>query len=233
MNAPTYFIENQHGPNPHDELEPAESARILRAHVLDGVELVHRHRMGERIADFVREHHGSGEMRLLRTKAEALGQSFTEGAYRYPGPRPRSRETGILMIADQLEATARSKAPADDAECDAIVRTTSRTHRRRGTTRLVRTDESGSCARRAWFFARVAGNVPPSVVLPNVGRWIRGLATHFPITPAAPHCVMKAMVAILGLLLPLGLAGWHESEPGSACGERRAAVSRRTFSTWR
>jgi putative nucleotidyltransferase with HDIG domain len=124
MNAPEYFIENQHGPNPHDALAPAESARILRAHVTDGVELVNEHRMGERIVDFVREHHGSGEMRLLLDKAQTLGQSFAEDTYRYPGPRPRSRETGILMIADQLEATARAKSPADDAECDAIVRTT-------------------------------------------------------------------------------------------------------------
>jgi putative nucleotidyltransferase with HDIG domain len=123
VNAPEYFIENQHGSNPHDELEPIESAQILRAHVLDGVDLVKQHRMGDRIADFVREHHGTGEMRLLRANAEALGQAST-GSFRYPGPRPQSRETGILMIADQLEATARSKVPADDAECEAIVRTT-------------------------------------------------------------------------------------------------------------
>jgi putative nucleotidyltransferase with HDIG domain len=124
MNAPAYFIENQHGPNPHDDLDPPESARILRAHVTDGVELVNQHRMGERIADFVREHHGSGEMRLLRDRAASLGQSFADDTYRYPGPRPRSQETGILMIADQLEATARAKAPANEAECDAIVRST-------------------------------------------------------------------------------------------------------------
>jgi putative nucleotidyltransferase with HDIG domain len=124
INAPEYFIENQHGPNPHDALEPAESARILCAHVGDGVELVTRYGMGERVADFVREHHGTGQMRLLRSKAEATGQSVTDDAYRYPGPRPRSREAGILMIADQLEATARARAPADDAECDAIVRST-------------------------------------------------------------------------------------------------------------
>jgi putative nucleotidyltransferase with HDIG domain len=124
LNAAAYFIENQHGPNPHDGLEPEESARILLAHVTDGLALANQHRMGERIADFVREHHGSGEMRSLRTKAEARGQSVTGDTYRYPGPRPRSRETGIVMIADQLEATARSKAPADDAECLAIVRAT-------------------------------------------------------------------------------------------------------------
>lgn len=124
MNAPAYFIENQHGPNPHDSLDPSESARILRAHVLEGAALVAGHRMGERLADFVREHHGSGEMRLLREKADALGRAFPEDEYRYPGPRPQSRETGIVMIADQLEATARANPPTDDATCDAMVRTT-------------------------------------------------------------------------------------------------------------
>jgi putative nucleotidyltransferase with HDIG domain len=120
--APQYFIENQHGPNPHDDLAPWESARILRAHVLDGVTLVRAHGMGDRIADFVREHHGTGTMRLLRDRAEALGGSGSdEETYRYPGPMPRSRETGLVMIADQLEATARSAPPADDAGFDAMV----------------------------------------------------------------------------------------------------------------
>ena len=124
INAPEYFIENQHGPNPHDRLDPPESARILRAHVSDGVELVARHRMGDRIADFVREHHGTGEMRLLRDKAEALDRPPDDQAYRYPGPRPRSRETGIVMIADQIEATARAQRPEDDAACERLVRAT-------------------------------------------------------------------------------------------------------------
>ncbi len=124
MNAPEYFIENQHQQNPHDDLDPSESARILRAHVVDGIELVQRHRMGQRLADFVREHHGTSQMRLLRDKAEALGQSVDDDTYRYPGPSPQSRETGLLMIADQLEATARSNPPGDDAQCDALVHTT-------------------------------------------------------------------------------------------------------------
>lgn len=124
INAPEYFIENQHQQNPHDHLDPSKSARILRAHVVDGVDLVQRHRMGQRLADFVREHHGTSQMRLLRDKAEALGQSVDDDTYRYPGPSPQSRETGLLMIADQLEATARSNPPSDDAQCDALVRTT-------------------------------------------------------------------------------------------------------------
>jgi membrane-associated HD superfamily phosphohydrolase len=63
-------------------------------------------------------------MRLLRDKAETLGHAADEEAFRYPGPSPQSRETGLLMIADQLEATARSNPPTDDAQCDGLVRTT-------------------------------------------------------------------------------------------------------------
>ena len=73
IRAPLYFVENQHGENPHDRLPPLESAGILRAHVTEGVALVARHRMGEGIAEFVREHHGTGQMRIFRQKAIAGG----------------------------------------------------------------------------------------------------------------------------------------------------------------
>ncbi|MEO8077747.1 MAG: HDIG domain-containing metalloprotein, partial [Acidobacteriota bacterium] len=123
--APEYFTENQHGPNPHDGLDPWESARILRAHVSDGVDLVARHRMGPRIGDFVREHHGTGVMRLFRDQAARLDATAVEPeTYQYPGPRPRSRETALVMIADQVEATARSSPPIDDAACNEIIRRT-------------------------------------------------------------------------------------------------------------
>ncbi len=128
LRAPAYFIENQSGSNPHDDLPPWESARILRAHVLDGVELVRLHQMGDRIPDFIREHHGKGVMRLFRDKAASLSPppGITE-SYQYPGPSPTSRESGIVMIADQVEATARSSAPADTAACaELVARTISR-----------------------------------------------------------------------------------------------------------
>jgi putative nucleotidyltransferase with HDIG domain len=125
ISAPEYFAENQHGPNPHDNLRPWESARILRSHVLDGVALVDVHRMGPPIAAFVREHHGTSRMRVFYDKALALGMTATDQeTYCYPGPRPRSRETAIVMIADQIEATARSSPPIDDAACDEIIRQT-------------------------------------------------------------------------------------------------------------
>ena len=129
MQAPEFFIENQTGANPHDALAPDVSARILRAHVSDGVGLIAAHHMGERIADFVREHHGVGVMRLLEAKAEtAPGTDLMPGeTFAYPGPRPQSRETGIVMVADQVEATARAALPEDLASClDVVHRTISR-----------------------------------------------------------------------------------------------------------
>ncbi|MEZ5286776.1 MAG: HDIG domain-containing protein [Vicinamibacterales bacterium] len=124
LRAPGYFIENQHGANPHDALDPWESAAILRAHVTDGIELVRSYGMGDRIAEFVREHHGTTAMRLLRDKAAAMGRLDDEADYRYPGPRPQSREVGVVMLADQVDATARSAPPADEAASEDIVRRT-------------------------------------------------------------------------------------------------------------
>jgi cyclic-di-AMP phosphodiesterase PgpH len=120
--APGYFYENQTGPNPHDELDPEVSADILRAHIADGVLLVRAHHMGNRIADFVREHHGTGVMRVFRDKAQRQGRLDETGdaVFRYPGPRPRSCETAIVMIADQLEASVRASATTDLATCEAI-----------------------------------------------------------------------------------------------------------------
>jgi putative nucleotidyltransferase with HDIG domain len=125
VRAPEYFIENQEGKNAHDLLDAHESARILRAHVADGVKLVMSYGMGDRVADFVREHHGTSVMRLFLEKARAGGAPDThQDAFRYPGPRPRSRETALVMICDQLEATARSAPPADEAGCQKVVRRT-------------------------------------------------------------------------------------------------------------
>lgn len=122
IRAPGYFYENQSNFNPHDELDPEISAGILRAHVSDGVELVTVHHMGGRIADFVREHHGTGLMHVFRDKAARHGRlaAAGEAVFRYEGPRPRSCETAIVMIADQLEATVRATPPADQAAAEAV-----------------------------------------------------------------------------------------------------------------
>ncbi len=120
LRAPGYFVENQVGDNPHDGLDPIASAQILRGHVSEGLTLVRAHHMGRVVADFVREHHGQGVMALFRQKAVERGGPFDERDFRYDGPSPGSRETGIVMIADQLEATARAQPPADLPQCEDI-----------------------------------------------------------------------------------------------------------------
>lgn len=117
--SPAHFVENQRAHNPHDQLAPEESARILRAHVADGAGLVEQHRLGRRVRDFVQEHHGTTVMHYFADKAGADGAAL--GAFRYPGPRPQSRETAVLMIGDQVEATARASALETLDDCRALV----------------------------------------------------------------------------------------------------------------
>lgn len=123
VRAPEYFGENQHGANPHATLPPWESAAILRAHVDDGVQLLLYHGMVRPLARFVREHHGTALMPGLVSHPAANRGPASE-SYRYFGPAPHSRETAIVMIADQLEAIARVAPPVDGPACHALVRRT-------------------------------------------------------------------------------------------------------------
>jgi putative nucleotidyltransferase with HDIG domain len=127
---PAYFIENQtHGDiNTHDDLDPADSSDAITQHVLDGVKLARKHRLPRRIDDFILEHHGTMLTRYQYTKAvEAAGGDESKvdpEEFRYPGPRPRSRETAILMLADGTEARFRAGNPGNEEELRAIVRST-------------------------------------------------------------------------------------------------------------
>ncbi len=118
------FIENQSGQNPHDSLPPAESARIVRCHVTDGVKLVERYRLGDGVADFVREHHGTRPIVYFLERAKAAGLPVEEADYTYPGPRPGSREAAVLMVADQVEAIGRLKPGLDVDEYRAMIAAT-------------------------------------------------------------------------------------------------------------
>jgi cyclic-di-AMP phosphodiesterase PgpH len=117
---PMYFIENQAqgSVNVHDELDPAESAAIIIAHVTDGVMLARKHRLPRRIDDFILEHHGTMITIYQHSKAvKAAGGDASNvdlEKFRYPGPRPRSRETALLMLADGSEARARAERPQDE-----------------------------------------------------------------------------------------------------------------------
>ncbi|HEY5564393.1 MAG TPA: HDIG domain-containing metalloprotein, partial [Rhodothermia bacterium] len=113
MQKPEYFVENQRsGYNPHDRLKPRMSALIIGSHVRDGIDLGRQERIPDVVLDFITMHHGTARMEYFYNKAlqttEEGEQPPAEGEFRYPGPRPNSRETGIVMLADSVEAASRS-----------------------------------------------------------------------------------------------------------------------------
>ena len=110
LTAPGFFVENQGGgPNPHDQLPPADSARIIRQHVIDGIALAEAAGLPPIVKAFIPEHHGTTEISYFLTRARRImGNGAPNPAdYRYPGPRPQSAETAVAMLADSAEAAVR------------------------------------------------------------------------------------------------------------------------------
>jgi hypothetical protein len=121
---PEYFAENQEpGFNRHEKITPQMSALILMSHVKDGVELARQEKLPEMIIDGIREHHGTTVMAYFYQKALETDShaSVNRDDFRYPGPRPRSRETAILMCADTVEAAARSLKEPTPAHIRSLV----------------------------------------------------------------------------------------------------------------
>ena len=122
---PIFFIENQPAgfANPHDNLSPQSSAHHILQHIVDGVELGRRNRLPQRILDFIAEHHGTGVTSYQYNRAlKENGKGEVDLAqFRYPGPRPRSRETAILMLADGSEARVRAEKPETEEQMRRII----------------------------------------------------------------------------------------------------------------
>ena len=113
MSKPEYYVENQGGgPNKHDELSPSMSALVVASHVREGIEMARRWRLPQAVIDFIPEHHGTSVMKYFYHKALENDEQETVKVddFRYPGPKPQSRETAILMLADAVEAATRSLA---------------------------------------------------------------------------------------------------------------------------
>lgn len=111
MENPQYFIENQNkGGNPHDSLSYEESAQIIIRHVNKGVEIAHKNNLPNLIVDFIKTHHGNTRMDYFyQSFLKNFPEKFIdENIFRYPGPIPFSKETGVLMLADSVEAASRS-----------------------------------------------------------------------------------------------------------------------------
>jgi cyclic-di-AMP phosphodiesterase PgpH len=124
---PSFFIENQVPGklNPHDDLDPLVSAQTIIRHVTDSVHLARKYRLPNSMIDFMREHHGTLMTRYQYVKAvEQAGndpEKVDVNLFRYPGPRPQSRETALLMLADGCQARARAELPQDDEELRVVV----------------------------------------------------------------------------------------------------------------
>ncbi|MEN8139334.1 MAG: HDIG domain-containing metalloprotein [Bacteroidota bacterium] len=124
MNNPLFFIENQQTHvNPHDELDPKESANIIINHVLDGIEIAKKYNIPDRIIDFIRTHHGASMVYYFYKQYEETSNDtlLSDKSFRYPGPIPYSKETAILMMSDALEAASRSLKSYDSKSIGGLV----------------------------------------------------------------------------------------------------------------
>lgn len=109
MDNPTYFTENQiTNMNPHDDLEPIESAKIIINHIIKGIEIARKNNIPDRVIDFIRAHHGTTLVYYFFKKQKEIDEHVNEENFRYPGPLPFSKETAILMMADSVEAASKS-----------------------------------------------------------------------------------------------------------------------------
>ena len=110
------------GDNPHDRTDPRVSAAILTAHTRDGYQMGLKARLPEPILDIIRQHHGDSPMVFFYDKAVKLyGDKVDISAFRYEGPRPRSREAAVVMLADTIEAAARALPDPDPEKIDALI----------------------------------------------------------------------------------------------------------------
>lgn len=109
MENPTYFTENQiTSVNPHDDLPPKESAKIIIDHVINGIEIARKNKLPDRVIDFIRTHHGTTVVYYFFKKQQELDSETDSENFKYPGPIPFSKETAILMMSDAVEAASKS-----------------------------------------------------------------------------------------------------------------------------
>jgi putative nucleotidyltransferase with HDIG domain len=124
IGKPEYFVENLTlgTRNRHESLTPTMSCLILESHVKEGIELAKQEHLPQVLVDAIPEHHGTGLMSFFYHKALESDPDIDEQDYRYPGPKPRSKETAILMLADGVEATSRSLAEPTPSRIRSVVK---------------------------------------------------------------------------------------------------------------
>ncbi|CAM3265753.1 HDIG domain-containing metalloprotein [Rhodothermus bifroesti] len=124
MVKPEYFVENQRpGMNPHANLKPRMSALIIASHVKEGLEIGRQYGLPRRVLDFIPMHHGTSRIEYFYRKAiEQTGDpNLPDTEFRYPGPKPNSKETAILMLADSVEAASRTIEEPTHKRLEALI----------------------------------------------------------------------------------------------------------------
>ncbi|UCG30817.1 MAG: HDIG domain-containing protein [candidate division WOR-3 bacterium] len=123
LKKPEYFIENQIGMrNPHDTLKPQMSALVIISHVKDGIEAARKMKLPKRLIEVIEQHHGTTMIEMFYRMALAESKDTAQDSYRYPGPRPKTKETALVMLADSVEAAARGEHNITVAKLQKIVK---------------------------------------------------------------------------------------------------------------
>ncbi len=121
VKMPHYFVENQIGENRHEHITPHMSSLVLISHTKDGSELARQYKLPQAIIDIIQQHHGDSLITFFYEKAKAAGETVDESDYKYPGPKPRTKEAALIMMADAIEASSRVLTEPSPARIASLV----------------------------------------------------------------------------------------------------------------
>ncbi len=124
IKRPNFFGENLIASNPHDRMNPNLSTLVIISHTQDGIEIARKHKIPLAVRDIIEQHHGTTIVAYFYHKAKSLGKPETvkEENYRYPGPKPKTREAAVVMLADSVEAAVRSLPEKTEGKIEGLVR---------------------------------------------------------------------------------------------------------------
>ncbi|MGB4841875.1 MAG: HDIG domain-containing metalloprotein, partial [Leptotrichiaceae bacterium] len=123
LKRPNFFVENQKGgPNPHDNLKPSLSALIIISHAKDGYIMGKKHRLPKEILNIMMEHHGTTLVQYFYNKARQQGEVIREVDFRYSGPKPQTKESAIILLADTIEAAVRASEDKSKETIEGLIR---------------------------------------------------------------------------------------------------------------
>lgn len=121
LKMPHYFVENQIGENRHENITPHMSSLVLIAHAKEGAELARQYKLPQTVIDVIRQHHGDSLITYFYEKAKASGEEVKEEDYKYPGPKPKTKEAALIMMADAVEASSRVLTDPSPARISSLV----------------------------------------------------------------------------------------------------------------